>query len=43
MPVAEGPTTHGYAASGYFGVEQDYGTVDDYEALLPWRLAPAAD
>lgn len=33
MPVAEGPTTHGYAASGYFGVEADYGTVDDYELL----------
>jgi glycosidase len=33
MPLAEGPTTHGYAASGYFGVEKDYGTPDELELL----------
>ncbi|MBM4283326.1 MAG: hypothetical protein FJ137_22145, partial [Deltaproteobacteria bacterium] len=33
MPLADGPTTHGYAASGYFGVEADYGTPEDVELL----------
>lgn len=33
MPLSEGPTTHGYAASGYFGVEQDYGSPEDLELL----------
>ncbi|MDP2345356.1 MAG: alpha-amylase family glycosyl hydrolase [Deltaproteobacteria bacterium] len=33
MPMAPGPTTHGYAASGYFGVEEDYGTPQDLELL----------
>jgi glycosidase len=33
MPLAPGPTTHGYAASGYFGVEEDYGTPDQVELL----------
>jgi cyclomaltodextrinase len=33
MPLAPGPTTHGYAASGYFGVEEDYGTPEDLELL----------
>ncbi len=34
MPLAPGPTTHGYAASGYFGVEEDYGTPEDLELLV---------
>ena len=33
MPLAPGPTTHGYAASGYFGVEEDYGTPEQFELL----------
>ncbi|HEY1100999.1 MAG TPA: alpha-amylase family glycosyl hydrolase, partial [Myxococcota bacterium] len=33
MPLAPGPTTHGYAADGYFGVESDYGTPEDLELL----------
>jgi glycosidase len=33
MPLAEGPTTHGYAADGYFGVEKDYGSPEDLELL----------
>jgi MYXO-CTERM domain-containing protein len=33
MPLAPGPTTHGYAASGYFGVEEDYGTPEQVELL----------
>jgi MYXO-CTERM domain-containing protein len=33
MPLAPGPTTHGYAASGYFGVEEDYGTPEQLELL----------
>lgn len=34
MPLAPGPTTHGYAASGYFGVEEDYGTPQDLDLLV---------
>ena len=33
MPLSEGPTTHGYATVGYFGVEADYGTPEDLELL----------
>jgi hypothetical protein len=34
MPVTPGPTTHGYAATGYFTTEEDYGTVAKYEELI---------
>lgn len=33
MPLSEGPTTHGYATTGYFGVEEDYGTPEQMEDL----------
>lgn len=34
MPLSEGPTTHGYATTGFFSVEQDYGTPEELELLL---------
>jgi len=34
MPVVEGPTTHGYAATEQFGTEQDFGTLEEYELLI---------
>jgi MYXO-CTERM domain-containing protein len=33
MPVYEGPTTHGYATTGFFAVEEDFGTWQDLELL----------
>jgi glycosidase len=33
MPLSEGPTTHGYATTGAFSVEADYGGVADLELL----------
>jgi glycosidase len=33
MPLSEGPTTHGYATTGAFSVEEDYGTAEDLELL----------
>lgn len=33
MPLSPGPTTHGYAATGFYGVEEDYGTAADVELL----------
>lgn len=33
MPLSEGPTTHGYATTGAFSVDADYGSVDDLELL----------
>ena len=34
MPVLPGPTTHGYAATAQFDTEEDYGTAEQYEALI---------
>lgn len=34
MPVTPGPTTHGYAATGFFSTEEDYGDVAAYEELI---------
>ena len=34
MPLSEGPTTHGYATTGFFSVEEDYGTTAELELLL---------
>jgi hypothetical protein len=34
MPITPGPTTHGYAATGYFTTEEDYGSVAKYEELI---------
>ncbi|MFZ9888839.1 MAG: alpha-amylase family glycosyl hydrolase, partial [Myxococcota bacterium] len=33
MPLSPGPTTHGYATTGFYGVEEDYGTAEDVELL----------
>ena len=33
MPLSPGPTTHGYATTGYFGIEEDYGNAADVELL----------
>lgn len=33
MPLSEGPTTHGYATTGAFSIDADYGSVDDLELL----------
>ncbi len=33
MPLSPGPTTHGYATTGFFGIEEDYGTAEDVELL----------
>ncbi|MCP4504300.1 MAG: hypothetical protein GY822_30650 [Deltaproteobacteria bacterium] len=33
MPFSEGPTTHGYATTGYFGVDEDYGSPEDLALL----------
>jgi glycosidase len=33
MPLSEGPTTHGYATTGAFSIEKDYGTPEDLELL----------
>lgn len=33
MPLVPGPTTHGYATTGAFAVEEDYGTAEDLELL----------
>jgi alpha-amylase len=34
MPVAESPSYHGYDVSDYTAIEKDYGTVDDFRALM---------
>ncbi len=33
MPLSEGPTTHGYATTGAFSIDGDYGTPEDLELL----------
>lgn len=34
MPIWDGPTSHGYGATDFFEIEQDYGTMDDFKELL---------
>jgi alpha-amylase len=34
MPVAESPSYHGYDVTGYKAIEKDYGTADDFRALM---------
>ncbi len=34
MPVNEGPSYHGYSITDYYGVESDYGTIDDFQTLI---------
>ena len=34
MPVAESPSYHGYDVTDYRAVESDYGTADDFKALV---------
>jgi glycosidase len=34
MPVAESPSYHGYDVTDYRTVERDYGTADDFRALI---------
>ncbi len=34
MPIFDGPTYHGYAVTDYNSVESDYGTNDDFKALV---------
>ena len=34
MPIFEGPSDHGYAISDYYAIEQDYGTLEDFQELV---------
>ncbi len=34
MPIYPGPTDHGYEIVDYYGIEQDYGTPDDFRRLV---------
>jgi MYXO-CTERM domain-containing protein len=34
MPLSPGPTTHGYATTGFYDVEEDYGTPEDLELFI---------
>jgi len=34
MPLSPGPTTHGYATTGFYDVEEDYGTPEDLELFV---------
>lgn len=34
MPITPGPTSHGYAATAHFDVEEDYGTIADWDAFV---------
>ena len=33
MPIMPGPTDHGYAITDYYGIEEDYGTPEDFAEL----------
>lgn len=34
MPINEGPSDHGYAISDYYAIEADYGSIEDFQALV---------
>jgi cyclomaltodextrinase / maltogenic alpha-amylase / neopullulanase len=34
MPIFEGPSDHGYAINDYYSIEADYGTMEDFDALV---------
>ena len=34
MPIAESPSYHGYDVTDYRAIETDYGTADDFKALM---------
>jgi glycosidase len=34
MPIYDGPTTHGYEITNYYGFEEDYGTESDFKNML---------
>ena len=34
MPITPGPTYHGYAVSDYTAINPDYGTLEDFKALI---------
>lgn len=34
MPIYPGPTTHGYEIVDYFGIEEDYGTEQDFRDMM---------
>ena len=34
MPIFTGPSTHGYAITDYYGIEEDYGTMADFDELV---------
>jgi glycosidase len=34
MPMMESPSVHGYDVTNYYATEPDYGTMEDFEALL---------
>lgn len=34
MPINESPSYHGYDVSNYYGINKDYGTIDDLKELL---------
>jgi len=34
MPIQDGPTTHGYEITNYYGFEEDYGTESDFKSML---------
>jgi len=34
MPIHPSPTYHGYDVSDYYGVNQEYGTIDDFKNLI---------
>lgn len=43
MPVAESPSYHGYDVADYKAIEQDYGTADDFRALMTAAHARGID
>ena len=43
MPVAESPSYHGYDVTDYKAIEKDYGTADDFRALMTAAHARGID
>ncbi len=43
MPVAESPSYHGYDVTDYMAIESDYGTADDFRALMTAAHARGID